>query len=113
MNDTVTAMKPASVGVNEQIEGFLQMVMQGLMGKETQDGTAEEKGEPGHPVILPSISLWMAVLVAVLRRLKSQRGIWRLLAQARLVEATKLRYRRSSRRHPDGTRGVETIGSGV
>jgi hypothetical protein len=96
-NDTVTAVKSASVGVHEQIESFLQTVMQGLMEKETQDGAAEQKGEPGRPVILPSMSLWMAVLVAVLRGLTSQRGIWRLLAQAWLVEATKLRHRRSSR----------------
>ena len=79
-NDTATAVKSANVGVNEQIEGFLQTVVRGSMEKPDQEETAEQKREPGHPVILPSMSLWMAVLVAVLRRLKSQRGVWRLLA---------------------------------
>jgi hypothetical protein len=44
----------ASVGVNEQIESFLQTVMHGLMEKETQEGAAEQKGEPGRPVSRPS-----------------------------------------------------------
>jgi len=78
-NDSVSSPGKASGGAHEQIESFLQTVMQGLMGSHDQDA-AEQPGKPGRPVSLPSVSLWMAVLVAVLRGLKSQRAIWRLLA---------------------------------
>jgi len=53
--------------------------MQGLIGPQDEEKRAEQSGKPGHPVSLPSVSLWMAVLVAVLRGLSSQRAIWRLL----------------------------------
>ncbi len=79
-HDTVFSPPKASGGVDEQIESFLQTVMQGLMGPHDQDAAAEQVGKPGRPVVLPSVTLWMAILVAVLRGLKSQRAIWRLLA---------------------------------
>jgi hypothetical protein len=75
-NDNVTAVSSASGGVHAQIESFLQTVMQGLMGKSDQ----EELGKPGRPVNVPSVTLWMAVLVAILRGLRSQRAVWRLIA---------------------------------
>ena len=78
-NDSVSSPGKASGGVHEQIESFLQTVMQGLMCSHDQDA-AEQSGKPGRPVSLPSVSLWMAVLVAILGGLKSQRAIWRLLA---------------------------------
>jgi hypothetical protein len=78
-NDSASSPRKASGGVHEQIESFLQTVMQGLMSPHDQDA-AEQPGKPGRPVVLPSVSLWMAVLVAVLRGLRSQRAIWRLLA---------------------------------
>src|SRR5438270_12244821 len=78
-HDSVSSPRKASSGVHEQIESFLQTVMQGLMRPHDQEA-AEQRGKPGRPVSLPSVSLWMAVLVAVLRGLKSQRAIWRLLA---------------------------------
>ena len=79
-HDTVFAPPKASDGVHEQIESFLQTVMRGVMGPHDQQAAAEQADKPGRPVVLPSVSLWMAVLVAVLRGLKSQRAIWRLLA---------------------------------
>jgi hypothetical protein len=78
-NDSVSSPRKASGGVHEQIESFLETAMQGLMHSHDQQ-TAEQPGKAGRPVSLPSMSLWMAVLVAVLRGLKSQRAIWRLLA---------------------------------
>src|SRR5947209_19234718 len=66
--------------LHEQIESFLEMVMRGLMGPHDQQAAAEQAVKPGRPVVLPSVKLWMAVLVAVLRGQKSQRAIWRLLA---------------------------------
>src|SRR5947207_12378875 len=78
-HDTVFSSPKASGGAHEQIESFLETVMRGLMGPHDQEA-AEQPGKPGRPVSLPSVSLWMAVLVAVLRGLKSQRAIWRLLA---------------------------------
>jgi Transposase DDE domain len=79
-NNSEDSAKLARGGAYEQIESFLQTVMKGLMEKETPNGGAEPSNKPGHPVILPSLSLWMAVLVGVLRGLKSIRAIWRLLA---------------------------------
>lgn len=78
-HDTVTSVRPASGSAHEQIESFLRTVMQGLMGKQDQN-QAEPSSKPGRPISLPSMTLWMAVLVAVLRGLRSQRAIWRLLA---------------------------------
>src|SRR5438034_7327634 len=54
-------------------------VMRGVMGPHDQEA-AEQIGKPGHPISLPSMSLWMAVLIGVLRGFKSIRAIWRLLA---------------------------------
>src|SRR5258708_39865633 len=78
-HDTVFSSPKASGGVHEQIESFLQTVMQGLMRTHDQDRAAEQLGKPGRPVVLPSVMLWMAMLVAILRGLKSQRAAWRLL----------------------------------
>jgi hypothetical protein len=79
-NDSVSSPRKASGGVHEQIESFLETVMRGVMGPHDQQAATEQAGKPGRPVVLPSVSLWMAVLVAVLRGFKSQRAIWRLLA---------------------------------
>ena len=79
-HDTVFSSSKASGGVHEQIESFLETVMRGLMGPHDQQVATEQAGKPDRPVVLPSVSLWMAVLVAVLRGMKSQRAIWRLLA---------------------------------
>ena len=78
-NHTVSPSMKASGGAHEQIEAFLQTVMQGLMRQHDQDA-AEQPGKPGRPQSLPSVSLGMGVLVAILRGLRSQRAIWRLLA---------------------------------
>ena len=78
-HDTVFSSPKASGGVHEQIESFLETVLRGLMRPHDQQAAAEQGGKPGRPVVLPSVTLWMAVLVAVLRGLKSQRAIWRLL----------------------------------
>src|SRR5260370_1661194 len=74
-NDTVFSPAKASGSVHEQIESFLQTVMKGLM--RSQDAAADQVGKAGRPVYLPSVALWMAVLVAILRGLKSQRAPWR------------------------------------
>src|SRR5882724_9855470 len=76
-NDTVCCERSASGGVHGQIESFLQTVIEGLIRCDDQDAMTKQ---PGHPVSLPSVSLWMAVLVGVLRGLGSIRAIWRLLA---------------------------------
>ena len=79
-NHTVFSSPKASGGVHEQIESFLETVLRGLMGPHDKSAVAEQADKQGRPVVLPSVTLWMAVLVAVLRGLKSQRAIWRLIA---------------------------------
>jgi len=78
-HDSVFSSPKASGGVHKQIESFLETVMRGLMPPHDQQA-AEQGDKPGRPVYLPSVTLWMAVLVAILRGLKSQRAIWRLIA---------------------------------
>ena len=111
-HDTVTSAGPASGCAHEQIESFLRTVMQGLMGRQDQD-RAESSGKLGHPISLPSMTLWMAVLVAVLRGLRSQRAIWRLLAaggwwkQPSYDIGDQAVYKRQK------PRGMQALGSGL
>src|SRR5215813_7069424 len=79
MNHSSISIPNSTSGAQKQIESFLKTAMQGLMGQETHKAEAQRSNPPGHPVVLPSESLWMAVLVGVLRGLKSVRAIWRLL----------------------------------
>jgi hypothetical protein len=76
-NPTTSSERDTSGGVHQQIERFLQTAMKGMMRNQDQAKTAEKAG---RHVSLPSLSLWMAVLVGVLRGFKSQRAIWRLIA---------------------------------
>src|SRR5262245_8957670 len=78
-HDTICSPPKASGGAHKQIENFLKTAIQGLIGQETHKAEAQRSNSPGHPVVLPSASLWLAVLVGVLRGLKSVRAIWRLL----------------------------------
>jgi hypothetical protein len=60
--------------------------MQGLIGQESVAAVAERSNQAGRPVVLPSESLWMAVLMGVLGGLKSMRAVWRrLVAQGYAV----------------------------
>ena len=89
-NDTASVGMKASSGVHEQIEGFLQTVMRGLMRQRTQNAEVEQLGKLGRPVNLPSVSLWMAVLVAILRGLCVSTGHLEIVSSRRLVEPAKL-----------------------
>lgn len=89
-NNTEKSPSLARGGGQEQIESFLQTVMRGLMEKPDQNGTAEQSNKPGHPVNLPSLSLWMAVLVGVLRGLKSIRAVLPVVGSRWLVEPAML-----------------------
>ncbi|HVX30901.1 MAG TPA: IS4 family transposase [Nitrolancea sp.] len=44
----------------------------------------EREGKPGRPRILPAAALWGGVLVGILRGMRSQLEIWRLLSELRL-----------------------------
>ena len=85
MNDSSIRTTSSASSAGPQIEQFLKTVMQGLIGQESV--TAETEPNPaGRPVVLPSESLWMAVLMGVLGRLKSMRAVWRrLVAQGYAV----------------------------
>jgi hypothetical protein len=79
MNNSSIRVPNAASGAHQQIESFLKTAMQGLMGQETDKAEAQRSNSAGHPMVLPSVSLWMAVLMGVLRGLKSVRAVWRLL----------------------------------
>jgi hypothetical protein len=79
MNDSnISATSCANGGV-PQIEHFLKTAMQGLMSQESVIAATDQSNPAGRPVVLPRESLWMAVLMGVLRGLKSLRAVWRLL----------------------------------
>ena len=59
----------------EDMETFLQEVME--VAQEVEQ--PRRRRNPGRKRILPSLVLWSGVVVAVLRGLKSQRAIWRLI----------------------------------
>src|SRR5436309_3175144 len=76
MHTTTSACTPTTPRIHDQIEGFFRTTLEGLLRQQpSADPTAA-----GRPQELPSLSLWLAVLVCVLRGLRSQRAIWRLLA---------------------------------
>src|SRR5205085_3708186 len=76
MHTNTSLTGKATPRIQDQIEDFLRTSLQGLLRK----GPTAEPASAGRPQELPSLSLWMAVLVCVLRGLRSQRAIWRLLA---------------------------------
>jgi Transposase DDE domain len=79
MNNGSIRVESSARGALAQIESFLQTAMQGLMSQETKSAEGQESNSLGRPVVLPSRSLWLAVLMGVLRGLKSLRAIWRVL----------------------------------
>ena len=89
-NNNEDSTRLARGGAEEQIESFLQTAMKGLIGKPDQNGGEEQSSKPGHPVILPSLSLWMAVLVGDMLRLKSIRASLSVIGNRRLVESALL-----------------------
>jgi hypothetical protein len=86
-NGSMKATSSAS-GTVPQIENFLKTVVQGLMSQE-----AAERCK-GRPVVLPSESLWMAVLIGMLAGLKSMRAIWRLLVRQGYAVGDQAIYKR-------------------
>jgi Transposase DDE domain len=79
MNDSNRSATSCANGAVPQIEHFLKTAMQGLMSQESVAAAMDQSNPAGRPVVLPSGSLWMAVLMGVLRGLKSLRAVWRLL----------------------------------
>ena len=80
MHDNISGPVVSPPRFHDQIEAFLRTALEGW----AQQQADEEPGRVGRPKTLPSLSLWMAVLVAVLRGMRSQRAIWRLLASCGL-----------------------------
>src|SRR5437868_11285537 len=80
MYDNTTGSSGVAPHFHDQIEAFLQTTLKGL----SRETVPPKPASAGRPQQLPSASLWMAVLVAVLRGMRSQRAIWRLLASCGL-----------------------------
>ncbi len=58
----------------DRIEAFLREMIEALVPQPSKTG------EPGRPLVLPSLCLWAGVVVCVLRGWSSQLAIWRLLS---------------------------------
>ena len=80
MDDNASALPKATREFQDQIEVFLQTALKG----QAREAVPPEAARAGRPQELPSQSLWSAVLVCVLRGMRSQRAIWRLLASCGL-----------------------------
>lgn len=67
------ALAPQGPDALDAVERLLCELVQALPDPDTRIGVG------GRPPLLPGVCLWSAVLVGVLRTLRSQRGVWRLL----------------------------------
>src|SRR6266581_2344236 len=76
MYDNTTGSSGVAPHFHDQIEAFLQTTLKGL----SRETVPPKPASAGRPQQLPSASLWMAVLVCVVRGMRGQRAIWRLLA---------------------------------
>ena len=78
-HDTQLLPQYARGSLQEQIEGWLHTVLEAVDRAEEQETEACSPAKAGRPRSLPSKSLWLALLVGVLRGVRSQRAIWRLV----------------------------------
>lgn len=78
-HDTQVLPQSARGSLQEQIEGWLHTVLEAVDRAEEQETEACSPAKAGRPRSLPSKSLWLALLVGVLRGVRSQRAIWRLV----------------------------------
>ncbi len=71
-----TSLTPhATLSVHEHLEELLHTGLQAVL----KTNLAEPRAGAGRPRELPSLSLWLAVVVGILRGVRSFRAIWRLL----------------------------------
>lgn len=75
--DSVLSSCAPSTAVADQVEQFL---------RETIDQCVPEppRGGPGAPRIIPALCLWSGLVLCVLRGMRHQRDLWRLLTQGAL-----------------------------
>lgn len=71
---SLDALVPQGADALDAVEGLLRDLVTTLPSPDTRAVVR------GRPPLVPALCLWGAVLVGVLRRLDSQRGIWRLLS---------------------------------
>lgn len=64
-------------GTSQQMEVFLHTAIQGLRSQETDQAGEEAPKRAGSPSVLPSASVWLAVLVGIVRGFPSIRAVWR------------------------------------
>src|SRR5204862_2775893 len=70
-----TSLTPhATLSVHEHLEELLHTGLQAVL----KTNLAEPRAGAGRPRELPSLSLWLAVVVGILRGVRSFRAIWRL-----------------------------------
>lgn len=77
MNDTLSEAPLTSPGLAADVESYFQRL---LVRLEQARGEVEGTGKKaGAPQKLPSVALWTALLLSMLRGVKSLRGVWRVL----------------------------------
>jgi hypothetical protein len=76
---TILAASRTDVHTTDQIEQFI-----GEMVASFQPEDPKAPGKRGRPRIVPALCLWTGVLLCVLRGMRHQRAVWRLLTQGSL-----------------------------
>src|ERR1700736_1658733 len=77
MHDSVSGAKMTSPGLAQTLESYLRRLFKGMQEQQREPAPAG-KG-PGAPQKLPSAALWTGLLLCVLSRVRSLRGVWRYL----------------------------------
>jgi hypothetical protein len=81
MKHSTSPTPDAIPNIAHYLEELLHTGLQGVLG----DEPVEARARVGRPQELPSLSLWLAVVVGVLRGVRSFRAIWRLLVAGGLL----------------------------
>lgn len=77
MQHNISSPASARAGIQGEIETLLHTTLTALSPASAE---GEQPAAAGRPRELQDVVLWMGVLVGILRHVKSQRAVWRLLA---------------------------------
>src|SRR5260370_8897633 len=81
MNSTSSSQGNASPGFIEQVEEYLRRGLGRLEATESSRGAGPDAKRAGRPRDLPSVAMWMTLLLCVLKGVSGVRDVWRALVQ--------------------------------